>query len=132
MTTPADKVWHVTGTINGRRIRESAKTSSREHAEPSAESSRATLEDRAYKKDAAVWAEAMTYYVEKRGNKQKAFLDPLLEHFGAMRLKDITPMVVSQYVTDHLSHLQPSSVKRAFYTPMNSVMRAATAPSFAR
>ena len=38
--------------------------------------------------------------------------------------KDITPAVVSLYVQDNPGRLEPSSKKRAFYTPMNAVMKA--------
>jgi len=40
----------------------------------------------------------MNDYVEKRGNRQASFLKPILAQFGAMQLKDITPVVVSLYV----------------------------------
>jgi len=66
----------------------------------------------------------MNYYVEKLGNRLASFLKPILAHFGAMQLKDITPVVVSLCVQDNLGHLEPSSKKRAFYTPMNAVMKA--------
>lgn len=118
------KIFHVTGTIDGRRVRESTGTANRDNAEAFRRDLERDIEDRTYKKDSACWAEAMTYYMEKRGDSQKAFLAPLFDHFGAMRLKDITPVVVSSYVQDNLSHLEPSSIKRVFYTPMNSVMRA--------
>jgi hypothetical protein len=75
-------------------------------------------------KQGSCWAEAMNDYVEKRGNRQASFLKPILAHFRAMQLKDITPVVVSLYVQDNLSHLEPSNKKRAFYTPMNAVMKA--------
>ena len=119
------KIWHVTGTIDGRRIRESTGTANREHAEAHRRELERDIEERVYKKDSACWAEAMNFYIEKRGIGEKPFLTPLLERFGAMKLKDITPVVVSNYVQDNLGHLEPSSVKRVFYTPMNAVMRAA-------
>jgi hypothetical protein len=84
------KIFHVTGTIDGRRIRESTGTASREHAEAYRRELERDIEDRVYKQGAC-WAEAMNCYVEKKGNGQKAFLTPLLDHFGPMRLKEITP-----------------------------------------
>src|SRR5262245_41889273 len=41
-----------------------------------------------------------------------------------MRLRDITPIMVSKYVQDTYEGLKPSSIKRPFYTPMNAVMKA--------
>jgi integrase len=60
--------------------------------------------------------------VEKGGEKR--FLKPLMARFEGTRLKDITPAAVSEFALEKYGHLQPASVKRFLYTPLNAVMRA--------
>jgi integrase len=115
-------IWRVTGTINGRRYRESTRTTSREHAEAFRREKERDLQDRAYLSDANTWADAMNIYVEKGGEKR--YLQPLLDYFGPYRLKNITPQIVSAFAQDKYGDVQPATVKRVFYTPMNAVMRA--------
>ena len=77
--------------------RKSTETASRERAGAYRRELERDIEDRVYKQGSC-WAEAMNDYVEKRGNRQASFLKPILAQFGAMQLKDITPVVVSLYV----------------------------------
>ncbi len=116
------KIWHVTGTVDGRRHRESTGTASREHAEAFRRDKERDLEDRTYVR-AATFADAFNVYAEKGGELR--FAKPLLDRFEATNLKDITPAVVSQFSTDHYGHLQPASVKRFLYTPLNAIMKSA-------
>ncbi len=116
------KIWHITGTVNGRRYRESAGTASREHAEAIRKTTERDLEDRAYLK-AATFADAVSFYLEKGG--EGLHLQPLMDRFEAVQLKDITPAAVSEFSTQRYGHLEPSSIKRCLYTPINAVMRKA-------
>lgn len=117
------KVWHVTGTINGRRYRKSTGTTSRDRAEAFRREKERDLEDRVYLSEAKVFADAVTLYIEKGGEKR--FLSPIMDRFQGVRLKDITPVAVSEFALEKYGHLQPASVKRFLYTPLNAVMRAA-------
>ena len=118
------KVYHVDGRINGRRYRQSTRTRDRPRAEAFRRKLERDLEDRAYLgADAAIFADAVAIYIEKGG--EGAHLRPLLEKFEAFKLKDITPAEVSRFAQARFAHMQPPSVKRYLYTPLNAIMRAA-------
>ena len=116
------KTWHVDGYINGDRHRESTRTSSRDHAEAFRRDLERDLEDRAYHKSTC-FADAVKVYLEKGGERR--YLRPLMDNLEAMRLKDITPAIVSALSTQLYGHCEPGTVRRHFYTPLNAVMRAA-------
>mgnify|MGYP001606871856 CR=1 FL=1 len=115
------KVWHVTGRVNGRRHRQSTRTTNRETAESIRKELERDLEDRAYNRTAC-FADAVTVYVEKGGEKR--FLPPIMDQFEGKRLKDMTPIEVSAFSLARYGHLAPLTVKRELYTPLNAVMRA--------
>ena len=117
------KIYHIHGTINGRRYRESTGTASREHAEAIRRQTERDLEDRAYLR-AVTFADAVNVYLEKRPDAG-AHLGPLMDRFEAVQIKDITPAVVSAFSTERYGHMEPSSVKRYLYTPLNAVLRQA-------
>ena len=48
-----------------------------------------------------------------------------MAQFQGTQIKDITPAVVSAFSTERYGHMEPSSVKRYLYTPLNAVLRAA-------
>lgn len=116
------KIWHITGRINGRRHRESTRTTNKETAESIRKERERDLEDRAYN-HAACFADAVTVYLEKGGERR--FLGPLMDQWESTRLKDITPAGVSALSVLRYGHLAPLTVKRELYTPLNAVMRAA-------
>jgi integrase len=115
------KVWHITGRVNGRRHRESTKTTNRETAESIRKERERDLEDRAYN-HSACFADAVSVYIEKGGERR--FLKPLMDQFEGKRLKDMTPVEVSTFSLARYSHLAPLTIKRELYTPLNAVMRA--------
>jgi integrase len=115
------KVWHITGRVNGRRHRESTKTTNRETAESIRKERERDLEDRAYN-HTACFADAVSVYIEKGGERR--FLKPLMDQFEGKRLKDMTPVEVSTFSLARYSHLAPLTIKRELYTPLNAVMRA--------
>ena len=115
------KTRHVDGYVDSRRYRQSTGTASREHAEAFRKSLERDLEDRAYL-NAAIFADAVSYYREKGGEAK--YLRPIMPHLEGMRLKDITPSVVSALSLKLYGHCDAATVKRHFYTPINAVMRA--------
>ena len=115
------KTWHVDGYVNDVRHRESTRTASREHAEAFRKTLERDLEDRAYL-NAAIFADAVSFYREKGGEAK--YLVPIMPHLEAMRLKDITPSIVSALSLKLYGHCDAATVKRHFYTPINAVMRA--------
>ena len=116
------KTWHVDGYVNGVRHRESTHTGSREHAEAKRKDLERDLEDRAYHKS-SVFADAVNIYGEKGGEMR--YVKPLLDNLEGMRLRDITPVVVSALSTKLYGHCEPGTVRRHFYTPLNAIMRKA-------
>lgn len=118
------KVWYVSGSIRNQRYFESTRTRSREHAEAYRVKREREILDGTYLGErATIFAEAVAVYLEKGGEGR--FLEPLINRFGAMRLSDITPGVVSAFSRGSYGHLAPATVKRTLYTPLNAVMRAA-------
>lgn len=116
------KTWHVDGYVNGKRHRQSTGTASREHAEAFRKELERDLEDRAYHKSSC-FADAVIVYREKGGEMR--YVKPLLDNLEAMRLKDITPVIVSALSTKLYGHCEPGTVRRHFYTPLNAIMRKA-------
>ena len=116
-------IFHLSGTVNGHRCRESTHTASREHAETIRRQTERDLEDRAFLR-ATTFADAVSVYLEKRPDAG-AHLGPLMDRFETVQLKDITPAVVSAFSTERYGHMEPSSVKRYLYTPLNAVLRQA-------
>lgn len=116
------KFWYVRGSLNGIRIRESTRTSKRDLAEARLRQIQRDIEDRTYNNKKTV-AEAIAIYIEKGGEKR--FLRPILEGFGMMALTELTPERVSSFALEKFSHMQPNSVRRQYYTPLNAVMNAA-------
>lgn len=118
------RVWHIHGTVDGRRVRQSARTGSRPHADAIRRALEQDMLDRAHLGNrAATLADAVIYYLEQGGERR--FLAPILDRWGATRLGEITPIDVSAFASERYGHLRPATVKRELYTPLNAVMRAA-------
>lgn len=116
------KVWYIHGSVHGNRIRESARTDSREHAEAKRKELQRDLEDKVYLHD-KTFLQAIDMYLEKGGEGR--FLAPIHEKFGAWKLRDVTAEAVSRGATELYPEHEPSTVKRQYYVPMNAIMRTA-------
>ena len=117
-------VFYIQGTINGKRIRQSTRLRSREHAEAfRAKREKEELDRAIYGDRVATFSEAVLVYAEKGGEGR--FLEPLIERWGNVRLSDITAHDVSRFARERYGALAPATVKRQLYTPLNAVMRAA-------
>lgn len=116
--------WYVTGSVRRERYTESTGTRSRTHAEAYRVKREREILDGTYLNSAAtIFSAAALVYIEKGGEKR--FLDPLIARFGPMRLTDITPEMVSTVARELYGQQSAATAKRQFYTPLNSVMRAA-------
>ena len=84
-------IYHLRGTVAGKRVRESTRTRDAENAERI----RAETEARLLRADLygpeneATFADACVLYLQAGGRKR--YLEPLLRHLGRKRLKDIKP-----------------------------------------
>lgn len=119
------KVWHVTGYIGGKQYRESTGTHSRTHAEAWRQAREREILDGLYlgREATAIFADAVAIYIEKGGEKR--FLGPLLERFGATKLRDITDEAVSRAALALYPGREPATIRRQLYVPLNAVMKKA-------
>lgn len=119
------KVFYVRGTIRGKRYTESTGTHSREHAEAYRLKREREILDREFhgERNTATLGEAILVYLEKGGEGR--FLEPLLDRWGKTRITELRPSIVSAFARERYGHLEPSSVRRQLYTPLNAVLRAA-------
>lgn len=125
-------LWHVIGTVNGQRIRESTGTSSKKRAEEY----RAKREHQAWQesiygaRSVVTFSHAVLAYMEAepRGEGTKAYLRRLLEFFCDTRLIDINQEKLDEAYRTVLKkgiHSSQATKKRAVNTPVCAVMRFA-------
>lgn len=116
------KVWYIHGSVNGQRVRESARTDSREHAEAKRKELQRDLEDKilAHEK---TFTDAVSLYLAKGGEGR--FLAPIHERFGRLKMRDIVPELVARTAAEIYPDHEPSTVRRQYYVPMNAIMRTA-------
>ena len=119
------KVYYLKGTIRGQRYYESARTSSKPHAEAQRVKREREILDAEFLGEArtTLFAQAAAVYMEKGGERR--FLPPLIERWGKWRLAQITPAVVSAYATQRYPDAKASTVRRHIYVPLNAVMKCA-------
>ncbi|MXV43504.1 tyrosine-type recombinase/integrase [Saccharibacter sp. 17.LH.SD] len=129
---PDSTFWHIIGTVNGRRIRESTGTSSKKRAEEY----RAKRESQAWQesiygaKSVVTFSHAVLAYLEAepRGEGTKAYLRRLLDFFHDTRLIDINQEKLDEAYKVILKkgiHSSQATKKRAVNTPVCAVMRFA-------
>jgi integrase len=125
------KTWHITGTLRGKRYRESTRTHSRAHAEALLSKRQNEILDRDVfgEKRTALFAEAVVLYVE--GGGEARFLRPLLNRWGARRIEEITASEVAQAARDIYPGRTAATLDRQLYTPLNAVLRKAAKASIA-
>lgn len=113
-------VFHIRGTVQGRRVDESARTRVRAEAEAIRAKLEADLFRRSVYGDDAVatFAEAAEGYMLAGGERQH--LVPLIRHFGVTKLRDIKQIDIDRYVRDRTA--KPATLIRQVYTPMSAVL----------
>lgn len=119
------RYWHITGTLRGKRYRESTGTDSRPHAEAILANRQNEILDREVwgEKRTALFAEAVLHYAQTGGETR--FLKPLLDRWGADRIEDITAAKVSEAAQALFPGRSAATLDRQLYTPLNAVLRKA-------
>lgn len=115
-------IFHIRGTVQGRRVDESARTRVRSEAE----AIRAQLEADLFKravygdKSVATFVEAATVYME--AGKPNDHLAALIAEIGHRKLSDIDQNFVDRLAKKMKPSAAPATLIRQIYTPISSVM----------
>ncbi|MBI1682324.1 tyrosine-type recombinase/integrase [Caulobacter hibisci] len=115
-------IWHIRGTVQGRRVDQSSRT----RIKAEAEAIRAQLEADLFKrsvygdKAVATFAEAATVYME--ADKPTDHLTPLLAEIGLTKLSDIDQNFVDRLAKRMKPGAAPATMIRQVYTPISAVM----------
>jgi len=122
------RVWYIKGTCpyTGSPVRESAGTDSRHEAEQKLAEYLARKRDEVMlgpSNGTALFAEAIAEYIGKMGESR--FLDPLLERFGKMRLRDIEDKHLTELGNRIYPGAKASTLVRQLYGPMQAVWNRA-------
>jgi integrase len=118
-------LWHIRGTVQGRRIDQSART----RIKAEAEAIRAQIEAETFKRavygDRAVatFAEAAADYMAAGGSSDH--LTPLLHAIGSRRLSDLKQADVDRLARELKPTAKPATLIRQIYTPYSAVINYA-------
>ncbi|WP_011579542.1 MULTISPECIES: tyrosine-type recombinase/integrase [Chelativorans] len=119
------EVWWYRGTVAGRRLHASAKTTDKEIAQRLAN----RAEAQAFKRDldgpasVLTFAHAVTLYLD--AGKSDRFLVPVLEHWKETLVKDITAGAIRLAAIKVYPKASPSTRNRQFITPTVAVINHA-------
>lgn len=119
-------VWHIRGTVQDRRVDQSARTRVKAEAEAIRAQLEADLFKRAVYGDKAVatFAEAAADYMTAGGSTEH--MTPLLLEIGKTKLADINQRFVDQLAHKMKPDAKPSTRLRQVYTPISAVMNFAS------
>lgn len=115
-------IYHIRGTVQGRRVDESART----RVKAEAEAIRAQLEADLFKraiygdKSVATFAEAATVYLE--AGKPADHLEALILEIGLTKLSVIDQNFVDRLAKKMKPNAAPATLIRQIYTPISAVM----------
>ena len=131
-------IFQISGSLANQRVRESTFTSSEPHAQAILAKRQQDILDRYTwgEQRTATFAEAAVLYLEKGGEDR--FMIKLLDHFGTMRLSEITDMMIANFAAKTYPKSGPQGINRQVYTPVIAVFRAGakaqlcSLPSFSR
>ena len=115
-------IFHIRGTVQGRRVDESARTRIRAQAEQIRAQLEADLFKRAVygEKSVATFAEAVDLYT--LSGKPGDHLLPLIDRIGLTALKDIDQEFVDRLAAEMKPDAKPATRIRQIYTPISAVM----------
>lgn len=121
-------IWHIRGTVQDRRIDQSAKTRKRGEAEQIRAKLEADLFKRSVYGDDAVatFAEAAEAYMMAGG--EGYHLTPLIERLGLKKLSDIGQADLDLIAAER-PLVKPATLVRQIYTPAGAVMAFAASPA---
>jgi integrase len=122
---PDSPHWQICGTLRGIRVRESTGTDSRAHAEVIlAKRQQEVLDGIVYGQDrVTILADAIVSYIES-GRSEK-YLRPIVDHFGAWRICDISQTEVTRLAQKLFPNRSPATINRHLYTPLIAVLNHA-------
>jgi integrase len=122
---PKSPYWYIRGTIAGRRICQSTKTTDRGQAEAYRRKRDAELFSTLSLGEGrpATWSEAVTVYLQRGGEDR--FLQPLFDRWKGKSLSEITQQEVDRVARELYPAAKPATLNRQVYGPVVSVLRAA-------
>lgn len=71
------------------------------------------------------FAHAVMEYAQKRGERERRFVDPLLDRFAHKRLADIEDADLTTFCDEHYPGRKPSTLVRQVYGPMQAIWNLA-------
>jgi integrase len=118
-------IYHLRGTVQGVRVDESARTTSRSEAEALAAKMSADIFKRAVYGDKAVatFDEAVVVYLDAGGSPDH--LDAIMDRIGTRRLSEVNQPLVDKLARELKPDASPATRLRQVYTPILAVMNAA-------
>jgi len=119
------KTFWIVGTAGRKRIRQSAKTSIRSHAEIIRAKLETELGERQIfgAKRTCTFAEAAVHYLTQGGEAR--FMSKLLDEFGLIKIADITSPMVADAARRMYPDGGPAYLVRVVYTPLHATIRKA-------
>lgn len=123
--TKRGDIWWYSFTVDGRRVRRSTKTSDRRLAEDIAAKDEWRHRHAAVHGAEAVltFGEALALYIAHA--KDNRFLTPLLDRWGAVRVRDITPAEIRRAAVEIYPSRSPATWNRQVITPARAVINYA-------
>lgn len=115
-------VWYITGTVDGKRYRQSTGSNQEEvarlvFAEAQSRIQKAAIYGTEYE---ATFADAAVKYIESGGETR--FLSPLITKLGAIKLKSIKPGTIKSLAKEIYPNCQPATQNRQCITPAKAVI----------
>ncbi len=119
------KVFWITGSVGGVRVRKSTKTNVRSHAETIKAKLELELSERQVfgEKRTCTFAEAAAHYLMQGGEAR--FMHPLLDEFGLVKIADLTSPMVADAARRLYPKGGPAYLVRVVYTPLHAAIRKA-------
>lgn len=118
-------IWHIRGTVAGRRIRASTGTRDRD----TAERIRAETEARAHRQhlygagQETTFADAALIY--QQAGKSRRYLAPLIRKIGKRRIDSITPGEIRMLAQQLYPNAKPATLNRSVVKPARAVINHA-------
>lgn len=120
---PRNKTWWVSGTINGKRVRESTGHTDKKRAQQWASKRQWELEQVSVfgPESVLTFGAAMNYYIE--GGGEQRFLMPLLDEWEHRLVKDIAPGDVIDLANKLYADAGAATKNRQVITPVMAIIR---------
>lgn len=124
------EVWHIRGTIAGKRITESARTTNEEQAKAYLAKRLKELYDQGHlgRTGGRTFGQALDVYLDDKddiGHALRRYLLDLLNAFGDRPLSQITQAALDGYIRARHAKAAGSTVNRSVIVPVTAVMRSA-------